>query len=80
MGIAVSLLVCAAAAAQVVPQELPRKASDAPEIAVQAQATAHILAGVHVRFDEELGAVKVTGGQQPQLRHGVSGTIWFEFS
>ena len=80
MGVAASLLFLAAAAVQVsAPESTGQSASIAP-IAVQARASARILAGAEVRFGREDRPAKVTSEVQPQVRRDSVDSLWVEFS
>ncbi len=80
MGIAASLLICAAAAAQVGEQEAFKASAPRAPIGVQARATAQILAGAEVRFGRDGERAAVTSKAPPQVTRGNAGILWVEFS
>lgn len=72
MSLSATLLLLAAAPAAQAAQQVTR-----PEpIAVQASASVRIVAGTQIRFKHR----KSDGENQPQIRDGRDGTLWFEFS
>ncbi len=80
MGMATSLLLSAAAAAQAGVHELPDHSASKPSIALQSTATVRILAGAQIRFGRVESTAKVNSKSPPQVHRDASGRLWVEFS
>lgn len=80
MGIAVSLLFVAASAVQVGVQQTPTPSGSSTSIAVQAPASARIIAGAQIRIGRDKITANISSKSQPQVRRDAAGTLWVEFS
>ncbi len=79
MSIAATLLIIAAST-QLGGEQVPKASASPAPIALEAQATALILAGAEVRFVRGDQRAEVTSRAQPQIKRDGADTLWIEFS